>query len=66
MKPNVNAIERAFELARTGNCVTLDEIRRCLRAEGYLDLVVGRHLSAQLRQLIREASPTSYGEARWS
>jgi hypothetical protein len=48
MKPNVNAIERAFELARSGRCVTLKEIRACLRAEGYAyDLVVGRYLSAQ-------------------
>jgi hypothetical protein len=56
MKPNVSALERAFELARSGRCLTLEEIRACLHAEGYSNgVVVGRHLSAQLRQLIREA-----------
>ena len=60
MKPNVTAIERAFELARTGKCVTLKEINACLKAEGYTHLVVGRYLSAQLRQLMREANPRSY------
>jgi hypothetical protein len=59
MQPNVNAIERAFELARSGGCVSLKEIRAHLRAEGYLqDLIVGRYLSAQLR--LRESNPKSY------
>ena len=59
---NVNALERAFQLARTGRCVSLKEICACLRAEGYSDdLVIGRYLSAQLRQLMREANPESHG-----
>jgi hypothetical protein len=63
MKPNVNAIERAFELARSGRCVTLKQIQDCLRAEGYThDLIVGRYLSAQLRQLMREANPTWWND----
>ena len=61
MKPNVNPIERAFELARTGKCVTLREIHACLKAEGYAqNLVVGKYLSAQLRQLMREANPKPF------
>jgi hypothetical protein len=61
MEPNVNALERAFELARTGKCVSIKEIRACLRAEGWAqDLVVGNYLSAQLRQLMRESNPKSY------
>ena len=60
MQPNVNAIERAFEVARTGKCVSVKEIRACLHAEGYSQgLVEGRNLSAQLRQLLRKAIPKS-------
>ena len=59
MKPNVNTVERAFELASSGRFVTVDEIRACLHAEGYSQrLIVGKYLSAQLRQLMREADPT--------
>jgi hypothetical protein len=62
MKPNVNTIERAFELARSGTCETINDIRAHLNAEGYArDLIVGRYLTAQLRQLIREANPKSFG-----
>jgi len=61
MKPNVTAIERAFELARTGRYVRLAQLRADLRNEGYSqELIVGRYLSAQLRQLMREANPQSY------
>ena len=61
MEPNVNAIERAFELARTGRCLSIREIHARLRTEGYSQhLVVGRYLLAQLRQLMREANPKSY------
>jgi hypothetical protein len=62
MEPNVNTMERAFELARSGKCVSVEEIRACLRAEGYSQgLVVGNYLSAQLRQLMLETNPKSYG-----
>jgi hypothetical protein len=61
VEPNVNELERAFELARSGKCVSLKEIRACMRAEGYPEgLIVGRYLSGQLRRLIREANPKSY------
>ena len=36
-----SAVERAFEVAAT--CATLEEIRRTLRAEGYVS--VGAHLT---------------------
>jgi len=35
MQPNTNAIERAFELAKSGQCTSVVEIKRRLRAEGY-------------------------------
>lgn len=62
MEPNVTALERAFELARSGRCRTMKEIRDCLRAEGYSqNVVVGKYLSAQLGRLMLEANPASYG-----
>jgi hypothetical protein len=62
MKPNVNALERAFELARTGEFVTIGQIKTRLKREGYSsDLVVGSYLSAQLRDLMRMADPEAYG-----
>lgn len=35
MKPNVSAIERAFELAQSGNFVTVAEVKHRLHTEGY-------------------------------
>ena len=62
MEPNVTALERAFELARSGRCRTMKEIRDCLRAEGYSqNVVIGKYLSAQLGRLMLEATPESYG-----
>jgi hypothetical protein len=67
MKPNVNSLERAFELARTGAFESVDDIKGQLHREGYsFESVVGKHLSAQLRELIRLAHPEPYeftGEA---
>jgi hypothetical protein len=37
-------IERAYELARSGDCATVDEIKTKLQAEGYES--VWQHLSA--------------------
>jgi hypothetical protein len=62
MEQNVNTLERAFELARSGKCASIKEIRTCLHSEGYSQgLIVGKYLSAQLRQLMLEANPKSYG-----
>lgn len=47
------AIERAFELARTGNCSTVSELKSALKAEGYdTNGIVGGVLMKQLRALI--------------
>ena len=62
MKPNVNALERAFELARTGEFDSIRQLKDRLDHEGYPSrLVVGPYLSAQLRELMRMADPESYG-----
>jgi hypothetical protein len=61
MQRNVNTLERAFELARTGEFDRIGQIKNRLNREGYSsELVVGRYLSAQLRQLMRLARPESY------
>ena len=62
MKQNVNTVERAFELARTGKFRSIEKIRACLRREGYsAELVVGKYLSAQLNDLMRQADPETHG-----
>ncbi len=46
-------LERAFELARSGDCQSIQEIRERLRAEGHIDSqVTGPSLMRQLRDLI--------------
>ena len=62
MKQNVNTLERAFELARTGEFDRIGQIQVRLKREGYSsELIFGRYLSAQLRELMRMARPGSYG-----
>jgi len=62
MKPNVNNLELAFELARTGAFASIDDIKGQLHREGYsFESVVGKHLSAQLRELIRLAHLEAHG-----
>jgi hypothetical protein len=57
MDPNKTTIQRAFELARSGEFKRIDDIRRQLKDEGYNhDLIVGRSLLAQLRTLMAAAS----------
>jgi LmbE family N-acetylglucosaminyl deacetylase len=56
METNRTALERAFELARSGKVFTVDELRRKLGSEGYMaSQIDGRALSRQLRELIRES-----------
>ena len=53
MKLGRNALERAFELARSGEARTVSEIKKKLKSEGYsLADFVGRQLSRQLRAII--------------
>ncbi len=56
MDANKSAIERAFELARSGRFETVESIKDRLRREGYSDgQVFGPLLLKQLRALISEA-----------
>ncbi|RYH14152.1 MAG: hypothetical protein EON57_00925 [Alphaproteobacteria bacterium] len=53
MDPNKSALERAFELARTGRYPTVELIRRAISAEGYFQSQIeGRELTRQLKALI--------------
>ncbi len=53
-------IERAFELARSGDYSSVSDIRRMLVVEGYeLYQITGPSLLSQLRKLIQSARATS-------
>jgi hypothetical protein len=57
MDPKVSALERAFQLARSGQAATTADIKKQLKREGYEEKAVGGpSLTGQLRKLIREAS----------
>ena len=57
MHPDKTALERAFELARSGKIATVAKIRQSLKAEGYSDSqLIGSALTGQLRDLIQSAT----------
>lgn len=57
MKPNVTPLERAFQLARSGDVATVQEILRALHMEGYSGAQIeGGLLLKQLRALMKEAA----------
>ena len=56
MDRTINSIERAFQLARSGAVIRVDELKRRLSAEGYNAYQIeGRTLSRQLMALINAA-----------
>ncbi len=56
MENSRTALERAFALAKSGACTSVDDVKRCLRLEGYsISQIVGSTLARQLRTLIAEA-----------
>jgi hypothetical protein len=55
MDYKLTAIEKAFQLARFGNCRSLDYLTKQLRHEGYdTTQIYGKALRKQLLQIIRE------------
>jgi hypothetical protein len=55
----LTTIERAFALARSGSCATLNDIRLQLRAERYDQVdahLAGPAITRQLRELCLEAA----------
>ena len=61
MVPNKTAIERAFELARTGLYFEIAEIKDQLMGEGYFtDSITGPTLRAQLKSLMKSGQKTRW------
>ncbi len=58
--PYQTSLERAFELARSGRCASIDEIKHRLKAEAHnQDVIEGRSLRLQLRALIAKSGTQS-------
>ena len=54
MNNDPTAIERAFQLAKSGDCLSIAEIRTKLKKEGFtLEQITGGALTKQLTKLIR-------------
>ncbi len=57
-------LERAFDLARSGDCTSVQDVRKRLKAEGYSDAQLwGPTLTRQLRELCNAAVPASGGSS---
>ena len=62
MEPNKTALERAFELARSGRYDTSHAIKTAVSAEGYsVTQITGRTLMKQLREIIQANQPAEHG-----
>lgn len=56
----LTALERAFELAKSGEYATVSEVTKQLKAEGFsISQITGPSLSKQLRELCTAAQPKS-------
>jgi hypothetical protein len=57
MDPNLSALERAFQLARSGQVSNVEDVRKRLKQEGYdaNAVYVGQSLRTQLKNLIKAA-----------
>jgi len=56
MDPNLTAIERAFQAAKSGEAASMDDILRLLKREGYqVQYVAGLSIRRQLRGLMKGA-----------
>ena len=59
MNSRPTTLERAYELARSGECATVSDIRDRLKRERFESIagqVSGRTLTEELRRLCREAT----------
>ena len=64
MDPNVSTLERAFQLAASGRCATVTEIKLNLHKEGYRhELIEGPLLVKQLMDAITKARAAPTGRA---
>jgi len=54
MDTQLTTLERAFQLAKSGGCKTIEELKRALRTEGHSTThIIGRSLTKQLRELMK-------------
>jgi hypothetical protein len=54
MDTHLTTLERAFQLAKSGGCKTIEELKRALRTEGHSTThIIGRSLTKQLRELMK-------------
>lgn len=59
MLPHVTTLERAFQLARSGEFDNVQQIKSRLHGEGYSSsLIVGRYLVSQLREQMMLVHPS--------
>jgi hypothetical protein len=62
MDHTVTAIERAFQLAKSGDCASVHKIRKRLKTEGYsVAQITGGVLLRQLNALIKAAQGQAQG-----
>jgi hypothetical protein len=63
MNSQKTALERAFELAESGTCDSIEDIRKQLKSEGFsLAQLMGASLMKQLREVIRTSRAVGPGE----
>ena len=56
MDQNFTSIERAFQIAKSGSCESITDLKKLLKTEGYsTDQIEGRMISKQLATLIKGA-----------
>lgn len=60
MEPRMGIVERAFQIARSGNVASVPSLREVLAREGYpnTQVLAARSLNAQLARMIAEARLT--------
>ena len=63
MDHNLTALERAFQIAKSGDVTSVKEVRRMLRKEGYqVEHIAGLSLSRQLSALMKPAKAARKAE----
>jgi hypothetical protein len=56
MDHTITALERAFQIAKSGGCASVADLKKRLREEGYsVTQITGRALSKQLNDLLKAA-----------
>jgi len=56
MDPNLTAIERAFQAAKSGEAASMEDIRRLLKKDGYkVEYIEGPSLRRQLEGFMKGA-----------